>query len=189
MSDQPTPIHPPEMPSSASRRRVLVAAGLAAASAGLGVAWWQSQRQLGARSEPVDGFWSLQWERPEGGALRAEALRGNPVLINFWATWCPPCVEELPLINDFYLKNKSNGWQVVGLAVDKSSAVQAFLQRLPLNFPVGMAGLSGTELGRSLGNLTGGLPFTVVLDSSGAVVQRKLGRVSVDDLQAWAALK
>jgi thiol-disulfide isomerase/thioredoxin len=174
---------------STRRRNVLVTAGLAATGAGVGLAWWQSQGQVSRSVEPVDGFWALQWDRPEGGVLMAQSWKGKPVLINFWATWCPPCVEELPLINNFFLENKANDWQVVGLAVDKVSAVRTFLQRLPLDFPVGMAGLSGTDLGRQLGNLTGGLPFTAVLDRSGAVVQRKLGRVSLDDLRTWSALK
>jgi hypothetical protein len=78
---------------------------------------------------------------------------------------------------------------VIGLAIDKTAAVARFLERIPLDFPIGMAGLSGTELGRSLGNLTGGLPFTVVLDSAGAVAQRKLGQVKKDDLQSWVAVK
>lgn len=180
--DSPTPNPPP------SRRALLVAAGLAAGGAGLGLAWWRSGRG-GALAEPVEGFWSLQWERPGGGVLAASALRGRPLLINFWATWCPPCIEELPLINDFYLQNKFNGWQVIGLAVDNLTAVGRFLERMPVDFPIGMAGLAGTELGRGLGNLTGGLPFTVVLDSAGAVAQRKLGQVKKDDLQSWVAVK
>ena len=117
------------------------------------------------------------------------SLRGRPLLINFWATWCPPCVEELPLINAFYNQNKSNGWQVIGLAVDKLTSVQSFLTKTPLDFPVGLAGLSGTELGKSFGNLSGGLPFSVVLGSDGAVAQRKMGRLSADDLSQWARLK
>jgi thiol-disulfide isomerase/thioredoxin len=118
-----------------------------------------------------------------------QSFQGRPLLVNFWATWCAPCVEELPLINDFYRQNKVNGWQVLGLAVDKLTPVQAFLQKMPLDFPVGMAGLSGAEMARALGNLAGGLPFSVVVGANGTVVQRKLGRLHPQDLAAWLRLK
>jgi hypothetical protein len=73
--------------------------------------------------------------------------------------------------------------------VDKLAPVQSFLQRMPLDFPVGMAGMTGTELGRSLGNMAGGLPFSVVLSAEGMIVQRKLGRLSAADLAIWLRLK
>lgn len=118
-----------------------------------------------------------------------ESFRGRPLLVNFWATWCPPCVDELPLINEFYRQNKANDWQVLGLAVDKLAPVRAFLQKMPLDFPIGMAGLSGADLSRNLGNLAGGLPFSVVLGREGLVLQRKMGRLSAADLEAWLRLK
>lgn len=114
---------------------------------------------------------------------------GRPVVINFWATWCPPCVEELPLLNRFYKQQRSKGWQVLALAIDKPASVDKFLKVMPLDFSVALAGLSGTELARSMGNVTGGLPFTVVLGSDGKVAQRKMGRVFEDDLSSWAAVE
>ena len=124
-----------------------------------------------------------------GPNLRLQEQRGQVVLINFWATWCPPCVEELPMLNAFYREQAANGWQVVGLAIDQPSAVRKFLQRVPLEFPVGLAGLGGTDLGRSLGNLTGGLPFTVVMGAEGRVLHRKMGQVTPQDLQLWSTLR
>jgi thiol-disulfide isomerase/thioredoxin len=118
-----------------------------------------------------------------------QSLKGRPLLINFWATWCPPCVEEMPLINAFFLQNQINGWQVLGLAVDKPAPVQAFLARSPLAFPVAMAGFNGTELSKSLGNLTGGLPFSLALDARGGIIQRKMGRLDANDLALLAGLK
>jgi hypothetical protein len=75
------------------------------------------------------------------------------------------------------------------LAIDQPSAVRAFLARTPIHFPVGLAGLGGTELARALGNMVGGLPFTVVVNGAGKVVQRRMGRVTRADLAQWARLR
>lgn len=172
-----------------SRRGLLIGAGLVATMAGTGLGLWMSRRVADGDSVLPQGFWTQQWDAPAGGMVRMSDFRGKPVLINFWATWCPPCIEELPLINAFYTKNKANGWQVLALAVDKTEAVQGFLKKMPLDFPVGVAGLNGAELSRSLGNLAGGLPFTLVLGSDGGVAQRKIGRLNEADLLAWVGIK
>jgi thiol-disulfide isomerase/thioredoxin len=134
-------------------------------------------------------LWSMEFDQPDGGALALKSFAGKPLLLNFWATWCPPCVEELPMLNAFYREHAAKGWQVLGLAIDQPSAVRKFLARIPLEFPVGLAGLGGTDLGRSLGNLTGGLPFTVVLGAEGRVLHRKMGQVTPQDLTLWSALR
>ncbi|SDP93781.1 Thiol-disulfide isomerase or thioredoxin [Rhodoferax sp. OV413] len=180
-----TVISPPAVPQ---RRRLLAAVAATAGLAGTGLAWWHHQPGP-VLADAEEALWRLRLDSPTGSPLEMQAFRGRPVLLNFWATWCPPCVEELPLIDRFFKDHAANGWQVVGLAVDQLPAVQGFLQKTPVSFPVGMAGLGGTELGRSLGNLTGGLPFTVVLGASGAVLHRKMGKLSAADLQVWAALK
>jgi thiol-disulfide isomerase/thioredoxin len=118
-----------------------------------------------------------------------QGFQGRPLLVNFWATWCPPCIEELPLIEAFYQQNKVNGWQVLGLAVDKPERVQSFLKTTPLSFAIGMAGLEGTELSREWGNLTGSLPFTVVFAGDGQIAQHKLGRITQQDLDQWRGLR
>lgn len=175
--------------TSLSRRRWLYA-GVAGAAAvgGAGLAWWKFKPHA---MEPgaEQALWSMEFEKPDGGMLSLAALAGKPLVLNFWATWCPPCVEELPLLNGFFREHADRGWRVVGLAIDQPSAVRKFLQRLPLDFPIGLAGLGGSDLGRSLGNLTGGLPFTVVLGAEGKVLQRKMGQVSAQDLKLWSSLR
>ena len=187
MTDQDAAAQPPS--ATASRRRVLYAGVAAlAAAGGAGLAWWKFQPHA-MESGAEQALWSMEFERPEGGTLALRALAGKPLVVNFWATWCPPCVEELPMLNEFYRQNAANGWQVVGLAIDQPSAVRKFLQKMPLQFPIGLAGMGGTELGRSLGNLTGGLPFTVVLGGGGQVLHRKMGQLTADDLRHWAEIK
>lgn len=170
------------------RRTVLMTgAAVAAASAGAWLSWRRIAPQA-VLGEAETAFWASTFEGPNGEAVGLAAMRGRPLLVNFWATWCPPCVEELPLLNAFNTTNAAQGWQVLGLAVDQPSAVRSFLQKLPLNFPVGMAGFAGTELSRSLGNPSGSLPYTVVFGAEGLVVHRKIGKVSQADLVQWAQL-
>ena len=178
-------------PSSAIRRRwVLGAVAGAAALGGAGLAWWKGTERTEPHHTalPAD-FWQLKFDTPAGQPLNMASLKGQTLLLNFWATWCPPCIEELPLIDSFFQENSKNGWQVLGLAVDQLAAVSGFLAKTPVRFPVALAGLSGVALSKSLGNLGGGLPFTVVLGKDGAVLHRKMGRVTLDDLRAWSQLK
>ena len=170
------------------RRRFWTAGvALAAATAGAGVAWWRFSPGP-VLSGAEEAFWGSRFDGPNGEAVEVAAWRGQPLLVNFWATWCPPCVEELPLLNAFQDAHRARGWQVLGLAVDRASAVREFMQRLPLHFPVGMAGLAGTDLSKMLGNASGGLPYTVVFGRDGAVLHRKIGKVSENDLAQWAQL-
>lgn len=174
-------------PSVARRRLLMGGVAALAALGGAGLAW--RRIQPGATlSGPEAALWALKLETPTGTPLAMASFRGKPLVVNFWATWCPPCVEELPLLDRFYRENAAKGWQVVGMAIDQPSAVRNFLQKTPVVFPIGMAGLGGTDLVKSLGNLTGGLPFTVVLGSEGVVLHRKMGQLSTTDLQMWTSL-
>jgi thiol-disulfide isomerase/thioredoxin len=137
--------------------------------------------------EGLGAFWGATLDSPEGKPVSLAGFRGKPLLVNFWATWCPPCVEELPMINAFYEAQRSRGWQVLGIAIDQPSAVRQWLQRSPLSFPVVLAGLQGTEMSKSLGNQAGGLPFSVLFSAKGEVHERKLGQLHADDLKKWAA--
>jgi thiol-disulfide isomerase/thioredoxin len=163
------------------------AVGAAAGLAALGGLAWRRHHERALAVEEPDPLWSLRFPRPEGGELVMAELRGHPLVLNFWATWCPPCVKELPQLDRFNTAFAGRGWRVVGLAVDGPTPVREFLARQPVGFAVGLAGLEGTDLSRSLGNERGALPFTALFDRAGRVIQRKLGETSFDELSRWAA--
>ena len=167
-----------------TRRHLMLAAGAAAGLAGAGLAWWRMTPQP-ASGAAQHAFWGRSFDTPTGESLSMTSLARKPLLVNFWATWCPPCVEELPLLDRFWRENAANGFQVLALAIDQPSAVRKFLQRQPLGFPVGLAGLGGTELAKSLGNATGGLPFSVFFKADGSIWRQKLGQLNLDDLSGW----
>ncbi|WP_243457489.1 TlpA family protein disulfide reductase [Ottowia testudinis] len=156
---------------------------LAAAVVGGAVGW----RRFQLAEPDLAGFWGQSFPAPDGASHRLATFRGRPLLVNFWATWCPPCVEEMPLLSRFYTENKANGMQLLGLAVDKPESVQRFLARLPVSFPVALAGVDGIELARQLGNTVGGLPFSILFDANGRLLERKLGPLNERDLSGWRA--
>lgn len=181
-------------------RRNMLYGGVAAAAGLAGAAWWKfrplkadraalSESGASLADPAADAFWRSSFDTPDNSKLMMGSFRGKMLLVNFWATWCPPCVEELPLLDRFYQENKGKNWQVVGLAVDQPGPVQAWLQTRPLSFPVGIVGFAGAELSKSLGNGVGALPFSVVFGSSGELLHSKIGKVLPEELALWAQLK
>jgi len=167
-----------------NRRHLTVGLGLAAGAAGLGFGWWRGQAARAAA--PPAEMWTLSFERPEGGTLTMASLRGKPLLINFWATWCAPCIKELPEIDRFHKTFSQRQGQVVGLAIDSPTPVREFLGRVKLGFPVGLAGMDGSDLVNQLGNLQGALPFSVMFDAEGRITRRKMGETTYAELLEWS---
>jgi thiol-disulfide isomerase/thioredoxin len=173
-----------------SRRALVAGVASAAALAGAGWALWRSRERAPEPAGPVideAAVWGMRFQRPSGGQLSMDELRGRPLIVNFWATWCAPCIKEMPEIDRFHREHAARGWQVLGLAIDSAEPVRAFLERIPVGFPVALAGLSGMELLRNLGNVAGALPFTVHYDADGRVRRRRLGETTARELSSWAA--
>ena len=168
-----------------SRRHALYA-GVAtvAAAAGVGVALRRHASEA-VTPDALQAVCASEFDTPKGETLKLADFRGKPLVLNFWATWCPPCVEEMPLLDAFFRQNSANGWQVIGLAIDQPSLVKRFMGQFPVDYPIALGGMNGSELGRLLGNAQGGLPFTVVFDAAGNVKVQKLGKLSADEIKSW----
>jgi len=105
-------------------------------------------------------------------------------VLNFWATWCPPCREEIPLLIDLQKKHAAEGLQVVSVAIDNKTAVMLYRQSAGINYPILMGGDDALDLIASYGNRMGSLPFTVIIDRSGAIAVRKLGAFTWIELES-----
>lgn len=173
-------------PTALNKRGLLAGVAAAAGLAGAGFAWWR-MTPVTAADPMVDAFWQLSFEQPDGSPLTMQSFKGKPLLLNFWATWCPPCVEELPLLESIWRQNRDKNLQMIGLAVDQPSSVRRFLAQNQLTFPMGLAGLTGTELGRNLGNTASALPFSVLFNARGQVIAQKMGKLETHDLTDWLA--
>ena len=168
-------------------RRALITTGVAVTAAATGAAGylWQ-QRRAPPADAASDELWSLSFETPGPSRLAMASLRGKPLVLNFWATWCPPCVREMPALDRFHREHGAKGWQVLGLAADNAGAVRKFLAVTPVGFAIALAGFEGIDLSRRLGNASGGLPFTVVYGSAGNVLHRHIGEAKDEQLALWA---
>lgn len=120
----------------------------------------------------------------KGRPRRLLDWRGQALLCNFWGTWCPPCLEEMPLLDSFLDKIRAKRGEIVGIAIDNASNVWQFSRKHKIRYPILLAGLHVFALLRRLGNSAEALPFTVILDRAGAVGYRKLGAVKPADLEA-----
>ena len=172
--------------SNRSRRVLIVASAVAAAAAGvLGGHWWLTRgtvagdeaKLLAASFPAMDG----------GQATPMSTWQGKTLIINFWATWCGPCREEMP---DFVKAQQAfgdKGLQFVGIAVDRRDAVERFAKELGINYPILLADVAWLNELRTMGNPQSVLPFTLVVSPQGKVTLRRVGRLKFDEIAAMFA--
>ena len=165
-----------------SRREALIlgAAGIAAAAAG----FLAGPLLLGEKGRGDEALRLATLVDLAGKPRPAAEWDGQILVWNFWATWCAPCREEIPLLIATREKYRPSGVEILGIAIDNAAKVREFSSSFAISYPVLLAGTDGLELMRKLGNSSGGLPYTVVVDRKGKVVRRKLGALKQGDLDA-----
>lgn len=119
-----------------------------------------------------------------GKPQKLSTWQGQPLVVNFWATWCPPCREEMPAFSRLQSKYAADGVRFVGIALDTPENVAAFVQQVKVSYPLLMGDNDGLELTQQLGNARMALPFTIVLDARAQTRLVRLGKVSESELDA-----
>ena len=161
-------------------RRALIVTGVAAAAAGFvaGPLLWQMFDRGGSAWLDDAAFEDL-----DGGRRRLSEWRARTLVLNFWATWCAPCREEIPLLMAARERHAARGLEIVGIAIDLAAKVGEYAKALGIGYPVLVSDGAGLALMRRLGNSAGGLPFTVFVNREGEVAQRKLGALNQVELE------
>ena len=148
-------------------------------------AWFGARQFTSGPVAPsaVDAFYSRTMPDASGTATPMQQWKGRPLVLNFWATWCAPCVEEMPELTALQKELQSKDIQILGIGIDSPANISTFAARYKIGYPLYVAGMEGSELSRQLGNQAGGLPFTVLVDASGKVKKTYLGRLKMEELR------
>jgi thiol-disulfide isomerase/thioredoxin len=163
---------------------LLVVAGLIAAALGMGLANLRHSPKP-AQDSAIEGFFQQELRSPNGEIHQTTNWRGKILVLNYWASWCPPCVEEMPELVRSQSKYASKNVLFVGIGVDSPPNIREFLSKTPVNYPIVLGGLEGSNWAKSMGNPSSGLPFTVIVNEKGTIIKSKLGKITEDELSSW----
>lgn len=166
------------------QRELLAVAALCLLSAAAGFGawqWWQAQQAAELAQRRPD----LVFRDLDGKPHALSEWDGKLVLLNFWATWCTPCLKEIPLLVEAQRQYGPRGLQIVGLAMDQREPVEAFRRRLGINYPIMLGEVDIITAMDQLGDELGAFPFSVLIAPDGRILDRASGDLTREELQAW----
>ncbi len=162
---------------------IIVTISLLALFAGVLTSQWIYK--TGLASDPaVKAFLTNPWQTPDGKAVDTQKWQGKVLVVNFWASWCPPCVEEMPTLDKLQQDFLQQNVLFVGIGIDSPSNIRDFLSKTPVSYPIVIGGLEGSNLSKQLGNSQGALPYTIIIDAKGKSTYSKLGKITEDELRS-----
>ena len=138
----------------------------------------------GAVTNAVTNLYAQSLNNLAGEPQALAQWKGKPLLVNFWATWCGPCVQEMPELSHLAGQDGGKHFNVIGIGIDSPTNMSEFAAKHQIAYPLYVAGMGGTELSKQLGNTMGGLPYTVLVGADGQVLKTYLGKLKFDELRA-----
>jgi thiol-disulfide isomerase/thioredoxin len=163
----------------------ILKAGVAAAGLIMVGAYFGS-RHFAASQPPapaVANLLSQSMPDAKGQPQALSQLKDKILVVNFWATWCAPCVKEMPELSALQTEVTSKNIQLIGIGIDSASNIAEFASKYAISYPLYVAGMNGSELSRQFGNEAGALPFTVLIGKDGQVKKTYLGRLKMEELR------
>lgn len=169
------------------KKNIAVAVGVGILFAGIGL-YFGLQAPIGTSpastsTSAVTSLFAQSMPAPDGSVQSLAKWKGQPVVVNFWATWCGPCVEEMPELSALQTELAPKKVQIIGIGIDSPGNIKDFAEKYKITYPLYVAGMTGTELTRQFGNAAGGLPYTVLINADGKVAKTYLGRLKMDELR------
>ena len=171
-------------PQGFRSRQILIFLALGVLALGAGY-WLGDFRHEQRTAGGADRLLDFSLPDSEGEMRTADDWHGRAILLNFWATWCAPCRDEIPELVEAQDEYGEQGLQVLGVALDNPEQVRRFMQEMSFNYPSLIAETEGMDIMAAYGN-AGALPFTIAFDRDGRVVGKKLGRVSRSEIHEFA---
>jgi thiol-disulfide isomerase/thioredoxin len=138
----------------------------------------------GRPHSPVGALFAQSMDDARGQRQALSRHKGKALVVNFWAPWCGPCVQEMPELAALAKENAGKGIEVIGIGIDSPANIAQFAEKFKISYPLYVAGMSGSELSRSFGNAGGSLPYTVLIGADGQVRKTYLGRLRFEELKA-----
>ena len=160
---------------------IIFTVGLLALLGGALTSQWISKTGL-ASDTSVKAFFANPWQTPDGKPANLSEWQGKVLVVNFWASWCPPCVEEMPTLDHLQQEYFQQNVLFVGIGIDSPSNIREFLKSTPVSYPIVIGGMEGSNISKQMGNTQGALPYTVVINAKGKAVYTKLGKIDEDEL-------
>ena len=157
--------------------------GLVSLLIGLGASYLRQQESSAALPEGIyQSFLESPWNDAQSQPIDTSVWKNKILVINFWASWCPPCVEEMPLLAKLSSESDNSKVQFIGIGIDSPSNIREFLTKTNVPYQIIVGGLEGSNWGKKLGNEQGALPYTIIISPNGNKVFSKLGKITEDDV-------